>query len=494
MNLHAALSLLIAMTLTSACSTIDKPDSAWKTLAQSDLQFIYKTIKENHPGPIDAENPEFNDWLEKGHVDAAAEAKNAGSFDAYRFILLKYVKGFNDGHLSFWTNYEKSSVKWPGFIIAYRNGRYIVYHSEVSEIRKGDQLTACNNKKIENLYKTNVFPYKGLPEPESKLYRLAPYLLIDQGNPFISMPLNCQFSRGGKHVSHALSYREKDQEELTKWVSEAAFGPEGEFEFRVIEADKYWVRIPTFAPQDEQEKSIKAYIHKLKRLSKTKATIVFDVRGNSGGSSSWGDMIVESLYGKENVEKVNKHIGGNVSAEWRVSPENFKAISNWPEVFEERFGPENETTLWATTFVQRFEQALKERKPTIKQDPESERVKKTGNLELDSKNAFRGEIFLLTDGRCASACLDFADIVLAMPNATHVGMETSADTVYMEGNVIDQLPSGLGSLYYPMKVYRNRARGNRESYKPKYLWSGEMSDTEGLQNWIFNESSTTNTK
>ena len=80
-------------------------------------------------------------------------------------------------------------------------------------------------------------------------------------------------------------------------------------------------------------------------------------------------------------------------------------------------------------------------------------------------------------------------MILSLPNSTHVGLETAADTVYMEGNIIDSLPSGLGSLYYPMKVWRNRTRGNRESYKPKYVWDGEMSDTKGLKKWIFSQPS-----
>ena len=93
---------------------------------------------------------------------------------------------------------------------------------------------------------------------------------------------------------------------------------------------------------------------------------------------------------------------------------------------------------------------------------------------------------LLTDNVCASACLDFADVVLRLPGAEHYGRETSADAVYIDNRAVG-LPSGLGVLGFSMKVYRGRIRGNNETYRPANVWKGDIEDTAALEKWILGD-------
>ena len=67
--------------------------------------------------------------------------------------------------------------------------------------------------------------------------------------------------------------------------------------------------------------------------------------------------------------------------------------------------------------------------------------------------------------------------------AVQVGQVTSADTVYMEIRR-QPLPSGLMDAAIPMKVYRDRPRGNNEPYRPDFPWTGDMTDTAALEAWI----------
>ena len=94
-----------------------------------------------------------------------------------------------------------------------------------------------------------------------------------------------------------------------------------------------------------------------------------------------------------------------------------------------------------------------------------------------------GRVFLLTDGACASACLDFTDVVRRLPNVTHVGLPTSADAVYID-NTEAMLPSGLALLSYSLKVYRNRVRANNEWYEPAVRWPGGVMSDEAVAGWI----------
>jgi hypothetical protein len=82
-----------------------------------------------------------------------------------------------------------------------------------------------------------------------------------------------------------------------------------------------------------------------------------------------------------------------------------------------------------------------------------------------------------------SACLDFSDVVLALPRVTHVGQPTSADTTYME--VRDAtLPSNNGVLNFATKVYRGSSRGVAGYYAPELPFMGDVSDTSRVQAWM----------
>jgi hypothetical protein len=97
----------------------------------------------------------------------------------------------------------------------------------------------------------------------------------------------------------------------------------------------------------------------------------------------------------------------------------------------------------------------------------------------------KAKILFLTDGRCGSACLDFADLILKLPNVTHIGEETAADTVYMDIRV-EHLPSGLGRFSLAQKVYRGRARGHNQSYQPDIVYSGDLTNTRQIKRWVRN--------
>ncbi len=90
---------------------------------------------------------------------------------------------------------------------------------------------------------------------------------------------------------------------------------------------------------------------------------------------------------------------------------------------------------------------------------------------------------LITSASCFSACLDFLDVVRLHPAVVQVGQTTGVDTDYME-NWGWPLPSGLSNVGYPMKVYRNRRRGNNEPYTPHVPYDGRLDDTEAVRAWI----------
>ena len=111
------------------------------------------------------------------------------------------------------------------------------------------------------------------------------------------------------------------------------------------------------------------------------------------------------------------------------------------------------------------------------------RVANPPTKPLEARQSVKGPVFLLTDGVCASACLDFVDLAIRLPDVKHIGLPTDADTLYLE-NRFFELPSGLARLTSSTKVIRERARGNNEWYDPKVRWPGGVMTDEAVAKWI----------
>jgi hypothetical protein len=202
-------------------------------------------------------------------------------------------------------------------------------------------------------------------------------------------------------------------------------------------------------------------------------TIVLDMRGNGGGDSSWGDQVVDAVWGKGWAEAIESQFDNTV--DWRASRNNYERLS---EVVDEerREGLSESSAYWAKT-----RDAIKlamDRGDALArvEDPPH------GNKSLPS-NPITTRVFVLTDNGCASACLDFLDVVRRIPGVTHVGLPTSADAIYIDTNHWP-LPGGVAHLNYGMKVFRHRVRGNNEWYEPQIRWpGGEMTD-DAVITWI----------
>ncbi|HKN77761.1 MAG TPA: hypothetical protein VJW16_01210, partial [Lysobacter sp.] len=77
MDLRPALFfLLIAVCGLVAAATIAVTgnDSPWRHMAEQDLATIRDTIRDRHPGPLDARNPAFAQWNARGYDEAMALA------------------------------------------------------------------------------------------------------------------------------------------------------------------------------------------------------------------------------------------------------------------------------------------------------------------------------------------------------------------------------------------------------------------------------------
>ena len=124
------LSLVSALALVAlAAPATARQDPAapadWGEALREDAQAFHDLIVENHPGPVDAENPGFNALLETGLQTALARAETADSYADWYFALQEYAASFDDGHLSL-SRYRPMghvwTAEWPGFLTGLESG------------------------------------------------------------------------------------------------------------------------------------------------------------------------------------------------------------------------------------------------------------------------------------------------------------------------------------------------------------------------------------
>jgi hypothetical protein len=243
---------------------------------------------------------------------------------------------------------------------------------------------------------------------------------------------------------------------------------------------RYWVHVSTFSPDEDEVKDYQRMIDDLRKLADTRL-IVFDARGNRGGNSEMGTELLYAALGYDYVEFHGRRSG--LSQAYPVIRVSGLALNYCTHVLVPMVARQFGMKSAAYAQIQRLRDRLAEavlRHQDWMQQSEENAVSTTGPAEPPRRSF---AIALVTDARCASACLGFADWVKALPEVVHFGRPSSADSVYMEAARV-ALPSGLGQLVLPIKVWRNRPRGNNQPHIPDELFDGDIDDTEAVRQWV----------
>lgn len=466
-------------------------DRNWSALAQNDLTYIYQMALHNHPGAIDEQNPGFRNYLDSGLVAAMAKAERAEDLSGYKTAISYYMAGFADSHFSVGFSERHRSLLWPGFRITRMGGRYVVdAHLDgewpVERPPEGASLVQCDGRPAEQLLEEDVLFYRFRNyQLEARKFRYAHLLLaiddIGEREPY----QRCQFRHEGKSETYPLQW----QSIFWPHFSSLTRNPNREMPPRPklerLSEAVYWVYLPSFGLyQDAEIEAMEQVMEGLEALPDD-VTVVFDVRFNGGGRSRWGVELLNALYGERYITRLYLASDGDKHrSEWRVSNGNLQYLENaatdpwrpaqqreeYQRLFEEMNAADQQGESWCTL----------DRGPSV-----FSRLSSLWYRFASPRS--NAKTVLLTGPRCASACLDFADFAFLVPGSVQMGQETSADTLYLDIRLPRvQLPSGLGELALPMKVWRKRYRDHNESYVPafQYQYKGDIYDTKKVQQWV----------
>jgi hypothetical protein len=468
---------LLALGLVAAA-----PPSSWSQAAVQDLVAMHDLIRDNHPGPVDPRNPGFHDWLDGGEAALLPQARAARSLHDYQLVLRDYANGFADGHLSV-SFTDQDAHLWPGFLARADAAGGPVRVTALGTgadaptgLSVGMQIESCGGTAVGILLKERVQRPLLNPHVPQRMRLASTLLMVADADDLGSQWPGCVVSSDGHRRMFALHWRPiaptlLAQERMR--ASGIAVPPTG---LRRI-GDVWLVSMPNFNPQDDAataqwhilEEQVKAHAGELRAARH----VVLDLRGNDGGDAVWGYQVAQTLWGAPAVAAADAALP--TAVDWRVSARNVAALHADAAVLRKQ--GQAEDAPYFDTIADRMDLALRRHAVFL-----SEPAAPAGPAP-HLASPFAHPVYLLTTPHCASACLDFIDLMNGLPGVVRVGLETSSDTDYLE-MAAARLPSGKATLRYAMKVYRQRSRSANVSYKPAINWTGETMDDASIVKWI----------
>ena len=481
MRFDRVIAVLLGAVLGVSCATAT-PENEWTSAYRRDLDSARDTIAANHPGYVDEQNPSFRAAMGSAYDEARGAAVR--DYDSYRVALTRFANRFQDAHLSIRFEKPFESLRDAGIVVAYRGGQFVVEeadtrYGERAGAMTGATLVSCGGEPAREHFARRVLSWRGRANIEADWYNLAPILLVDYAPPAPDPPTRCQFAVAGNALDLPLLWNATTPERVAQMLAPPSAGRTLSIEPM---DDVLWVNIPMFSVNDEASiAQMRALIEDAGRQVEARRDwrlIVFDLRGNSGGSATWGRQIATKIFGEAWVRDANHWLGDGVYTEWRVSPENVATIGDLVRQNEQRHGVDSS----GAKSMRNFETSMKEalgRRDNLLSDPRQ----REGVVPPVAAPGPAKRIVLITTPSCFSACLDFVDLMRLHPSVVQTGLTTGVDTLYME-NWGKPLPSGNARISYPMKVYRNRRRGNNEAYVPAVAYPGNLDDTAALKAWV----------
>lgn len=484
-SLFAIGAAAVVLTLAGKAPAEEKPPVSaptdWGVALTEDAQAFHDLIADSHPGPVDKANLAFRSLLERGLVTALERARTANSYEDWYFALQAYATSFDDGHLSLYAPAPMGHVwrsDWPGFLTTRKDDAYVVaFNRDPTAPPVGAILKSCDGEPAEAFAANFVGRGVGRWMLKSRWAIYAPTLFVDQHNPYARRPRACVFEVEGRTRRYDLTWRDLPDDVRGEGFSAAA-SPRyrAPIELRSFAGGR-WIGLGSFeanpaGPFGEKLVALEAAVGADAEAIRNAPAVVFDLRGNGGGSSVWMYNLARTLWGEDWVATRQP---GNEAVEWRVSQGNLDLI----RAYKTQMGPDPEVQAWLSAIETGLAGAMARGDATW-QDAAPEPAPAADRPSPVS--GMRARVYVLTDAYCASACLDAVDLLKAL-GAMQVGGETSADTLYMEVRDV-VLPSGRITAGIPIKVYRGRTRGSNETARPDRAWTGRADDTDGLERWI----------
>ena len=461
---------------------------SWAQITQEDLQAIHDDLKANCPGALDKSNPSFRTWLETGLKQGFARAKLATTYSDYYFTLREYTNGFHDEHIipnAQW-NDRITAIRYPGFLTQYRHHHFYITNVKNTLQPKnyiGAELLSCGNESLHDRMINQVLAYWGNPNLSADWIHYAGFLMV--AFPHMNdQPKSCRVLYLGKVHEITLHWQPLVSQDVNQLIRTIPYPSTPPFSIRPFMTSGLWISVPFFYFNHRpiHLNAMKTIIKKINQQQEA-SPVVFDLRGNFGGNSSWGTRMLVALYGADTIRKLVRCPLLKTYTMWRVSPHNLHVLqNNYLPMLARNQGEKSQQYMIYQRITEAMQVAYQQQKKWLRNRIDLA----TATAQCDAiqlpKRHFP-KVYLVTDGRCSSSCLTFVSQALRLPHVIQVGMPTSAMTNYAEVATIG-LSNQFTELHYPMKLTVNRGFASNQPFIPSWQYEGNINDTAGLQRWL----------
>ncbi len=442
----------------------------WSELARQDIEAAYQITAENHPGMADKHNPDFQQQLLQAKTNALLLVTQVTDAYGYEAAIDRFSTSLQDGHAGAYARLPDSvpSIRhWPGFNTVWRGDALWVYYSEQDGVTAGMQVLSCDGKTVESLIKNRVFSFAGQADLPGHWWSYGSRLLLDDGNPFNPRLKQCQLVKPGTEaVAITLNWQPRPESAM-QHVKDAYNGDKLPVGLSWQQKDVAWIAMPTFSPEADDIKLYESLFSSLEQqrsaLLQAKA-IVLDLRHNQGGSSYWSVQVASALWGKKRVESLRTALFSKTEVWWFASPGNTDYVKSLYDVLKTQ--GQTDMLPWIQAVGLGMQKSLDSGKAFYVEGKDSEAD--AASIQPETRQELpplQVPVYVIVPGQCASACLDALDVFTLFENTKLAGAPSSADSTYMDVR-FQILPSGLGQVIIPNKVYVNRPRANGQYYTP----------------------------
>lgn len=448
----------------------------WQAMTTADVEAAHRILREDHPGSAaEAGDAPFRQILQTAYRTARSRAAQVNSIAGYLATMQGFAAAMGDKHI--WSRPLAIPVgaDWAGLLIARRGPAWVVA-AEDDAVEgpplAGAALVSCDGVAADALAERRLGGFRAYWPIEAQRTATAPWLLIDDYNPFLTRPARCIFDQAGSRRDVELRWRTARRADLTgRFAGIVKRGAPG---FGVRQSGEgYWIALESLSdragPIVEQ---VRAQADAIRRAP----FVVLDLRGNGGGNSVHGERIAEVLLRPAAAPPptADRQQKEACSVVWRATDRNIGTLRSYEERFGREMGPE------AAAYWGRSRAAAEAARAADRQF--------SGPVSCDRRGAaaareqrFPGRVVLLTDHACFSSCLLVTDRFRAL-GALHVGEATDAATRYFEVRE-DAMPSGL-SMFSTLQALANGSDPKIGPFVPAILYGGDISDTQALERWV----------
>jgi hypothetical protein len=486
MIIEHGLAGLLIFGATAAATPPDSSASPWASLATGDVSAFCADIRGVHPGMVDPLSPTFATQVDQACAIAAERARGAASFLDWMETMQSLVTSFRDGHTGMTFTVVPTQLRWPGFLIDGRGGGWVVRRPSISTATdsqppEGAELVECDGQPaarfLEQQLDQKTVDWSKEPERIRQAFRAFTTYRLDGPAP----ARQCRFRWDGRVIDVPLVWRPITSVAMQPLLAPyLRRGASSRPIAATIASDGHaWVQIGNF--KDETAlKALEADLLARQSLLRSAPYVVFDLRGNGGGNSTWGGRFASILWGEEAVE-------GRRLADQSSNPADHGKYWRRSKVAAAKMhAAANEYTAQGPDFadIAKYWRELGDTIAAAKDDGlyQDECCRPQPRPSVVPKPTYAGKVFVVTDAGCFSSCVVVMNTLKRM-GAAQIGEASGQNEVYGESVGPFQLPSGLGWYRIPVSIIR-QPRSSLGGLPPDVLWPGAMDDDRGLRAWI----------